>query len=78
MCFRVVARMHARAHTHDENREKKQSKKSGERKLLRSCRAALDIFRSVDRSGNVQLWKMVAILPLRPDLHPHQFRQVWA
>ena len=36
--------------------EQEQSKKSGERKLLRSCRAALDVFRSVDSDGNVQLW----------------------
>ena len=41
-------------HTHDENRKQEQSKKSGERKLLRSCRAALDVFRSADRGGNVQ------------------------
>ena len=32
----------AHTHTHNENRKKEQSKKSGERKLLRSCRAALD------------------------------------
>ena len=43
-------------HTHNENRKQEQSKKSIERKLLRSRRAALDVFRSVDRGGNVQRW----------------------
>jgi hypothetical protein len=42
----VVQTGSTHAYTHNENRE--QSKKSGERKLLRSCRAALDVFRSVD------------------------------
>ena len=41
-------------HTHDENHKQEQSKKSGERKLRRSCRAALDVFRSVHTGGNVQ------------------------
>ena len=36
------------SNTHDEHREQEQSKTSGERKL-RTCRAALDAFRSVDR-----------------------------
>ena len=36
-------------HTHDENRKQEQSKKSGERKLLRNSRAVLDVFRSVGR-----------------------------
>ena len=42
---------HARTctHTHDENREQEQSNKSDERKLLKSCRAALDVFQSIDR-----------------------------
>ena len=58
------------AHTHDENRKQERSKKSGERKLLRSRRAALDVFGSVDRGGNAQLWTVGAVLPLRPNLHP--------
>ena len=40
---------HTHTHTHDENRKQEQSKKSGEGKILRSRRAALDVFRSVDR-----------------------------
>ena len=40
---------HARAQEHDENRKQEQSKKSGERELLRSCRAVPDVVRSVGR-----------------------------
>ena len=39
---------HTHTHTHTENHKQEQSKKRGERKLLRSCRAAVDVFRSVD------------------------------
>ena len=36
-------------HTHDENRTQEQSNQSGERKLIRTRRAALDVFRSVHK-----------------------------
>ena len=39
---------HTHTHTHDENRKQEHSEKSGERKLLRSRRAALDVLRSID------------------------------
>ena len=40
---------HTHTHIHNENRKQEQSKKSGERKLLRNSRAVLDVFRSVGR-----------------------------
>ena len=46
---------HTHTHTHDENRKQEQSKKSGERKLLRSCRAALDVFRSGSKGGKTHI-----------------------
>ena len=52
--------------------KQEQSKKSGERKLLRSCRAALDVFRSVVKCGNVQRWTSAAVRPLLPDLLRNQ------
>ena len=52
-------RLHTHTHTHTLGTAKQeQSKKGGERKLLRSRRAPLDMFRSVDRDGNVQPWTM--------------------
>ena len=44
------------AHTHTQWKPQKQeqSKKSGERKLLGNSRAVRDVFRSVDKCGNVQ------------------------
>ena len=51
----AVGYTNTHTHSHDENRKQEQSKKSGERKLLRSCRAALDVFRSVGKGNDVQL-----------------------
>ena len=48
--------LHTPVHTHTMRTAKQeQSKKSGERKLLRDSRAVLDVFRSVDKCSNVQL-----------------------
>ena len=52
---RAHTHTHTHTHTHDENHKQEQSKKSGERKLLRNCRAALDVFRSVGKGSDVQL-----------------------
>jgi hypothetical protein len=46
-------RTHTHTQTHDEKGKQEQSKKSGERKLLRDSRAVLDVFRSVRKRGNV-------------------------
>ena len=46
--LRAGTHTHTDTHTHNENRKQEQ-RKSGERKLLRSRRAALDVFRSVGR-----------------------------
>ena len=60
----ATTQSHTHTHTHTHmlgTAKQEQSKKSGERKLLRSPRAALDSFRSVDRNSNVQLWTVLAV-----------------
>ena len=63
----------ADVHTHNENHKQEQSKKSGERKLLRSCRAALDAFRAVGKRSDVQLRSSGAVIqiPPVPSPNPH-------
>ena len=48
-CTHTHTYTHTRVRARDKNRKQEQSKKSGERKLLRNSRAVLDVFRSVGR-----------------------------